>query len=100
VSYFNAEQEAHMDYLATIPPAQRCWSGWGLLPDRVGCCGTLCPADASLADNLATRQPCCGRPAPRPDFPFTTGSHYAGCTPRYRDAFAIDLGLIDVGGEG
>jgi hypothetical protein len=94
---FNSEQRGHMEYLASIPPDQRCWCGWGL----AGRCDTPspCPPDASMADAMATRMPCCGRPADRPDFPRTTGSHYTGCTPRNRDAFAIELELIDLGGE-
>lgn len=97
MSYFNAEQQAHMRALASIPDEQRCWCGWG----RAGRCDTPdpCPPDLTLADRRVTEQPCCGRPAARPDFPRTTGSHYAGCMPRHRDAFAIELGLIDLGGE-
>lgn len=41
--YFNREQEAHMRYLASIPRAQRCASGW----HRIGeCWGHPCkPSD-------------------------------------------------------
>lgn len=100
MSYFNEDQREHMRHLATIPPERRCWSGWCLLPDRRDCSApTPCPADVSLADELATRQPCCSRPARPPWLSGTSGSHYAGCTPHYRDAFLIDLGLIDLGGE-
>lgn len=97
MSYFNEEQCKHVRYLASIPDGEWCWCGWG----RAGACDTPapCPPDLTLADRLRTEQPCCGRAAARPDFPRTTGSHYAGCTLRYREAFAIELGLVDLGGE-
>lgn len=101
MSLFNPEQEAHMRYLASIPAEQRCWNGWCLLPDRRYCSApTPCPADVSLADRLVTQQPCCGRPAAEPWSTRTTGSHYAGCTERYGERFAVEYGLVDLGGEG
>lgn len=35
--YFNEEQEAHMAWLATIPPNERCWCGWDRLGDCSNC---------------------------------------------------------------
>lgn len=91
---FNREQREHMDYLASIPAVDRCWCGWG----HAGRCDTPfpCPADATLADRLATEAPCCGRPAGRPDESRTSGSHYAGCRPSSR---ADELTRCDLGGE-
>jgi len=97
---FNEDQRRHMCYLATISPERRCWNGWCLLPDRCDCSAPMkCPGDVSLADRLMTEQPCCGRPAVDPWSERTFGSHYAECKPCHRDAFAIELGLIDLGGE-
>ncbi len=81
MSYFNEEQRKHMRHLASIPAEERCWCGWA----RAGACDTAspCPPDVTLADRQRTEQPCCGRPAPRPDFPRTMGSHYAGCSRRW-----------------
>lgn len=95
---FNDDQLRHRRALAAISPHQRCWCGWGL----AGRCDTPdpCPPDTTLADRFATEQPCCGRDATRPDALRTSGSHYAGCGPQYRDAFFAELGLIDLGGEG
>lgn len=97
VSLFNREQQDYMQYLTSITADDRCWCGWGI----AGECDTPdpCAHDMTFADRQRTEQPCCGRPAARPDFPRTTGSHYAGCTPRQRDAFAIEMGIIDLGGD-
>ena len=98
MSYFNEEQRDYARYLASIPIDQLCWCGWG----RVGHLGAPfgCPPDATLADRNATAQPCCGRPASHPVAPRTSGSHYAGCRSEHRDPFLIELGLVDLGGEG
>lgn len=97
MSLFNAEQEGHRRYLASIPPTERCWCGWCL----AGECDTPvpCPSGYTLADAIRTKMPCCGRPAARPDFPTTTGSHYSGCCVGDRDPMLIDLGVVDLGGE-
>lgn len=58
MSYFNADQEAHMDYIATIPPEERCYCGWYDAPGaayRLGQC-THCPKDKTCADKLAERK--------------------------------------------
>lgn len=91
---FNSDQMAHIESLSRVPADQRCWCGWGL----AGRCDTPspCPSGTTLADRLATEQPCCGRPAARPDLAQTTGSHYAGCTAERR---ALELSLVDLGGE-
>jgi hypothetical protein len=92
---FNAEQRAHMSYLASLPADKRCWCGWG----RAGACATPspCPPDTTLADRLVTEMPCCGRAAARPDMARTSGSHYAHCKPAWREH---ERSLVDLGGEG
>ena len=35
-STFNAEQQAHMRYLASIPRSERCASGWHLIGECYG----------------------------------------------------------------
>jgi hypothetical protein len=49
MSYFNAEQEAYMDYLARIPLKEKCWCGWY----RHGGC-PHCPKDLTCADKCLT----------------------------------------------
>lgn len=96
----NDDQRDHVRSLARLPDDARCWHGWCVLPYRLYCSSpSPCPPDASLADRLRTEQPCCGRPAGRPDDGRTSGSHYAGCKLRHRDAFLVELGLVDLGGE-
>jgi DnaJ-class molecular chaperone len=54
MSYFNADQEAHMECLDRIPLAERCWCGW----DLVGQChGANCKPGLSCADKCL---PCYG----------------------------------------
>jgi len=54
MSYFNADQEAHMRSLASIPPEQRCWCGWSLM----GQCWK-CKTDRTCADKIAEWCPKC-----------------------------------------
>jgi hypothetical protein len=54
-SYFNSEQNAHMDALDLIPIAARCWCAWYLK----GQCPT-CPPHLSAADKMATKCQECG----------------------------------------
>ena len=51
MSYFNSEQEAHMNYLASLSPLLRCWCGWDA---RGHCYNSECLDDQRcLADRLA-----------------------------------------------
>lgn len=91
---FNEEQREHMASLASIPPGDRCWCGWGV----AGRCDTPspCPSDATLSEKIASRLPCCGR---APDYitsTRTTSSHYAGCTLEHRE---WERSTVDLGGE-
>jgi len=48
VSYFNREQEAHMDELARIPLDQKCFCGWYRLGQCPNCTTRLSCADKCL----------------------------------------------------
>lgn len=61
MSYFNEEQQGYMEYLAKIPPKDKCWCGWYL----VGECPS-CPRGKTAADKMAVRCPKCFN-APPPD---------------------------------
>ena len=59
MSYFNEDQIAHMDYIASIPPQLRCWCGWYDAfgqPYKLGKCPNGCPKDKTCADKLAERE--------------------------------------------
>ena len=91
MSYFNADQLSYMRSLASTPPEQLCWCGWELL----GKCWH-CPPDVTAADKLRARcDGCHNDPGPGYDRPIT---HRIGCE-RVRDHRAIELGLVDLGGE-
>lgn len=88
---FNEEQKAHMHYLASIPPENRCWSGWcerGADGKWKYCCAPApCAIDLTLADRLRQECECCGR---------EDGLHRKGCTPEIRrDHYAH----LELGGE-
>lgn len=89
---FNEDQRDHMRSLAAIPPAERCWCGWG----RAGACDTPspCPHDLTLADRISMASPCCGFYPP--SFEHWRGSHFAGCTAEFRRR---ELEVADIGGE-
>jgi hypothetical protein len=72
-SYFNSDQQAEMQYLASLKPEQLCWCGWY----TVGKCNTPnpCPPEASKADRLKVTCECGGYPG-KPD---TKMYHRFGC---------------------
>ncbi len=91
MSYFNADQLDHMTSLAAIPHESKCWCGWVPL----GQC-PHCPTDVTTADKLRARCDGCHND-PGPDYGRSI-THRIGCE-RARDRRAIDLRLIDLGGE-
>lgn len=91
MSHFNSDQLDHMASLATIPAESKCWCGW--FP--VGKCHS-CPTDVTAADKLRARCDGCHND-PGPHFNRSV-THRIGCE-RTRDRRAIDLGLVDLGGE-
>ncbi len=98
---FNTEQRAHMRYLATIPPTEKCWSGWCMLNDAHGVTnsykfcssGSHCPLDVSLADRQAWACEVCGN---YPDPITGRFTHNAGCS---RDKRRAHYETIEIGGE-
>lgn len=52
MSYFNAEQEAHMKYLSAVPRNKRCWCGWWLVNEC-----HVCPKNVTNAEKCL---PCGG----------------------------------------
>ena len=52
---FNAEQRAHMDFLGSLPPTEKCYCGWYTLAGVIKC--PHCPPGLSLADRVARMCP-------------------------------------------
>lgn len=52
-SYFNEDQEAHMEYLASVPRDQRCGSGWHVVTTETCNCGPYLPC--MIVDCLRNR---------------------------------------------
>ena len=91
MSYFNDDQRDYMRMLARRDHADLCWCAWY---PRDQC--PHCPRDVSLVDRLRIACPGCdSHPPPDSARPIT---HRIGCE-RSRDAQAITLGLVDLGGE-
>lgn len=76
MSYFNAEQEAHMADLAKIPADTKCWCGWFMK----GECHS-CPSHLSCANKLALRCGQCGN-APNPHALAAPIIHTVNCPTR------------------
>jgi hypothetical protein len=71
--WFNEDQQAYIEYLATIPPEQKCWCGWY----KVNEC-PHCPSGKTSADKIAVRCPeCHNDPGPEGDRPII---HRKGCS--------------------
>lgn len=62
MSFFNQEQQEHMNYLSSIPPEKRCWCGWY----ELGKC-LNCPSGVTSADKMARRCPICTMVPSRPE---------------------------------
>jgi len=74
VGYLNSEQEAHLQYLKSIPPAERCWCGWY----RLGECMNKCPPGKTLAHKMEVWcKECQNYPSPDGKYPIT---HRIGCS--------------------
>jgi hypothetical protein len=72
MSMFNSDQSAHMEYLESIPPENRCWCGWY----KLGKCDKCAPGK-TLADKLAAQCEICGAaPGSRGEFATV---HRTGC---------------------
>lgn len=91
MSYFNDDQLDYMRDLASMSADSKCWCGWF----AVGQCHS-CPADVTAADKLRARCDGCHND-PGPDYGRSI-THRIGCE-RDRDRRAVDLGLVDLGGE-
>lgn len=73
---FNQEQTAYMQYLASIPPEQKCWCGWSLLGECSNC-RTYAPGKTT-ADRMEVWCPeCHNDPGPNG---LTTIIHRKGCS--------------------
>jgi hypothetical protein len=97
---FNDDQRAHMRYLATIPPTERCWSGW-CERDRDGewkhCCAPRpCAKDLTLVDRVVLQCEVCGG-YPEVDNANLQRGHLVTCTRELRRSHYASLELGEAG---